>query len=54
MNAAFPTSCQVLCTRYLKQNVDVDDYMYLMNKLGVANNDRKLIVTAIFGENGLC
>ena len=49
MQAAFPDSSLLSCTRHLKQNVDV----YLKDKIGVCRKERSSIINSIFGPSGI-
>ena len=46
---AFPNATQILCTRHLKNNV----LHYLKDKVGVIEKDRRRILSALFGDEGI-
>ena len=46
---AFPNAMKVNCTRHLQKNV----VSYLRDKMGIKSKQRKFIIEAIFGEQGM-
>ena len=49
IKVSLPNSHNILCTRHLKNNVDD----HLRDKVGVSKPDRQIIMSDIFGDNGL-